>query len=315
MSVLITGASGFIGSRACFQFTRNGFDVIATSRSLNSFNPNIKNIIIPFIDSSTDWSSALHNVDSVVHLAGRAHVLRDSELDPLSVYRQVNVDGTIALAMQAAQTGCRRFIFVSSIKVSGEHTSNSKPFKATDPPMPIDAYGVSKYEAELGLMNIANSSSMEIVIVRPPLVYGPGVKGNFRTLIKLLAAGIPLPFANIINNRRSLISVDNLVDFLGHCISCPVESNGVFLVSDNDDVSTAELLIKLGNAIGHSARLFPLPSGFLETASILLRRRDLYQKMCSSLIVDSTPAQSLLGWSPPNSFDEGLLSLVNDIAK
>ena len=258
------------------------------------------------LSSETDWTVALANVDKVVHLAARVHVMSDKSTDPLAEFRQVNVDGTAALARQAAVAGVRRFVFLSSVKVNGEFTEVGESFSADDIPASEDPYGVSKYAAEQLLRQIAAETGMEVVIIRPPLVYGPGVKANFESMMRWLARGVPLPLAAVTNNRRSLVALDNLVDLIVSCLHHPAAANQTFLVSDGEDISTAELLKRMGAAMGKPARLFYVPPALLKLGATLLNKPGIYQRLCGSLQLDITKTRQLLGWAPPVSVDEGL---------
>jgi nucleoside-diphosphate-sugar epimerase len=255
--------------------------------------------------AATDWNAALKGVQVVVHCAARVHVMDDRSLDPLETYRQVNVDGTLNLASQAAQAGVRRFVFVSSIKVNGEVSRPSQPFTADEVPAPLDPYGISKLEAELGLREIEAKTGMEVVIVRSPLVFGPGVKANFASMMRWVAHEIPLPFGAI-HNARSMVSLDNLVDLLVTCLEHPAATGQTFLVSDGEDLSTTELLRRTARAMGKKALLLPVPTFFLELSGALLGKRAVVQRLCGSLQVDIKKTKDLLGWSPPVSVDEGL---------
>lgn len=258
------------------------------------------------LSSVTDWTVALRSVDQVVHLAARVHVMNDKSSDPLAEFRQVNVEGTANLARQAAAAGVRRFVYLSSIKVNGEFTQEGRPFTADDAPAPEDPYGVSKHEAEQALRQIAADTGMEVVIIRPPLVYGPGVKANFESMMRWLARGVPLPLAAVTQNRRSLVALDNLVDLIMVCLSHPAAANHTFLVSDGEDLSTAELLKRMGAAMGKPARLFYLPPVLLKLGAQVVKKPGIYQRLCGSLQLDITKTRRLLGWSPPVSVDEGL---------
>jgi nucleoside-diphosphate-sugar epimerase len=258
------------------------------------------------LSSETDWTVALRRVDQVVHLAARVHVMNDKSLNPLAEFRQVNVEGTANLARQAAAAGVRRFVYLSSIKVNGEFTEVGRPFTADDAPVPEDPYGVSKYEAEQALHQIAADTGMEVVIIRPPLVYGPGVKANFESMMRWLERGVPLPLAAVTQNRRSLVALDNLVDLIVTCLNHPAAANQTFLVSDGEDLSTADLLKCMGAALGCPARLFHLPPGLLKLGAALVRKSGIYQRLCGSLQLDIAKTRQLLGWSPLVSVDEGL---------
>lgn len=260
-----------------------------------------------------DWSAALQNVFSVVHCAARVHVMADAALDPLAAFRAVNVEGTLRLARQAAAAGVTRFVFVSSIKVNGEGTLPGRPYRPSDTPSPKDAYGISKLEAEQGLRKIAAETGMHLVIVRPPLVYGPGVKANFASMMRWVSRGMPLPLGAI-DNRRSLVALDNLIDLLVTCLNHPAAPGETFLVSDDDDVSTTELLRRVSVALGRPARLLPVPPSWLEWGAARVGKGDVARRLCGSLQVDITKTRDLLGWRPPLSLDEGLKKAAGGVA-
>ncbi len=306
MTVLVTGANGFVGSALCKRFLSDGRSVRGTVRRLDSKPDGITVIRIGDLAPDTDWVTALEGVDKVVHLAARVHVLNDKSADPWAGFFRDNVEGTAALARQAAAAGVRRFVFLSSIKVNGEFTAPGEPFVADDQPAPVDPYGISKHKAEQSLSQIAAEIGMDVAIIRPPLVYGPGVKANFRSMMHWLSKGLPLPLAAVTQNRRSLIGLDNLVDFIATCLDHPLAVNQTFLVSDGDDLSTAALLKRTGEALGHPARLFAVPPLLLRAAAFALNKQEVYQRLCGSLQVDITKATRLLGWAPPISVDEGL---------
>lgn len=303
--VLITGASGFVGQPLCDEMFRQKWQIVATVHSHCSLAIGAELVTIGTITGATNWTDVLHDVNIVVHLAAHVHVMHDTDIDPLLKYRAVNVDGTLNFARQAAQTGVQRFIFLSSIKVNGEQTLPGKLFTEQNKAAPQDAYAISKWEAEQGLLNIAQKSRMEVVIIRPPLVYGPGVKANFLTMMRWLHKGIPLPFGAI-QNQRSLVALDNLVDLIITCLDHPAAANQVFLAGDGEDLSTSTLLRRLGLAMGKSARLLPVPVSLLKAGAALLGKRDMAQRLCESLQVDISKARTLLGWNPPISVDEGL---------
>jgi nucleoside-diphosphate-sugar epimerase len=257
------------------------------------------------LNTSTDWSAALEGVEVVVHSAARAHVMQETVADPLTAYRAVNVDGTLNLARQAAVSGIKRFVFISSIKVNGESTSPGRAFTESDAPNPQDAYGQSKHEAEKGLRQLSADTGMEVVIIRPPLVYGPGVKANFAALMRAVQRGWPLPLGAV-NNQRSLVALDNLVDFIVTCITHPKAANQTFLVSDGQDLSTTELVRGMVQAAGVSLRLLPVPVWALQAGALLLGKGDVVQRLCGNLQVDISKARRVLGWAPPISVEEGL---------
>jgi nucleoside-diphosphate-sugar epimerase len=306
MTTLVTGANGFIGSALCARLRRDGVSARGAVRSLNSKPDGAEAFAVGSLSSDTDWTVVLKNVEQVVHLAARVHVMTDKSSDPLAEFRRVNVDGTVALASQAVAAGVKRFVFLSSIKVNGEFTEQGQSFTADDAPAPEDPYGVSKYEAEKLLRKIASETGMEVVIIRPPLVYGPGVKANFESMMRWLARGVPLPLAAVTNNRRSLVALDNLVDLIMTCLNHPAAANQTFLVSDGEDLSTAQLLKCMGAAIGQPARLFYMPPTLLKLGAGVLSRPDIYQRLCGSLQLDIAKTRQLFGWTPPLSVDEGL---------
>jgi nucleoside-diphosphate-sugar epimerase len=263
------------------------------------------------LGANTDWSIALENVQVVVHTAARAHVMKDSSQDPLVEYRKVNLEGTLNLARQAASANVRRFIFISTIKVNGESTAPGKFFTADDEPNPADAYGISKWETEVGLRELAAKRGMEFVIIRPPLVYGPGVKANFQSLMRWISRGVPLPLGAI-HNKRSLVALENLVDMIITCLEHPAAANQTFLAGDGVDMSTTELLHRLGSALGKPARLIPFPVGLLTLLASLLGKKDVAQRLCGSLQVDISKARDLLGWKPPVTVEGGLREVAED---
>lgn len=300
MRALVTGATGFVGGALLERLLATpGQTVVAAVRDRSGkLPPGIGHTCVASLAPDADWRSGLEGVDTVYHLAARVHVMHDTVDDPMAAFRHTNVDGTLQLARQAAASGVRRFVFVSSIKVNGEQTQLGRPCQADDRPAPVDPYGVSKLEAEQGLRRLAGETGLEVVVVRPPLVYGPGVKANFLRMMNWLKHGIPLPFGAI-DNRRSLVALDNLVDLLFVCGQHPVAAGQTFLAGDGDDLSTTELLRQLGQALGRPARLIPVPAPWLESALGLLGKRDLAQRLCGSLQVDIAKARALLDWTPP----------------
>ncbi|OGB04860.1 MAG: NAD-dependent dehydratase [Burkholderiales bacterium RIFCSPHIGHO2_12_FULL_61_11] len=286
MSLLVTGGTGFVGQ--------------ALVKRLDD-----QPVRLATRADSAGWQKALVGITTVVHLAARVHIMHDTAADPLTAFRAVNVEGTLSLARQAAVAGVKRFLFVSSVKVNGEATPLGQPFTADDAPAPLDAYGVSKMEAEQGLRDLAAQTGMEVVIIRPPLVYGPGVKANFAAMMRWLERGVPLPLGAI-HNQRSLVALDNLVDLMVTCLTHPAAANQTFLVSDGEDVSTTELLRRMARAMGRPARLIPVPASWLKLVAAMLGKPDVARRLCGNLQVDITKARSLLGWAPPLSLDEGL---------
>ena len=305
--VLITGVNGFIGKTLSDELVIKGFNVNGTVRSVMSvdFPGAITKFVIKDIDSKTDWQNALEGVDVVIHLAARVHVMKDTAIDALSEFRRVNVEGTLNLARQAVEAGVQRFIFISSIKVNGEGSILGQPYTPEDQPAPVDPYGISKREAEDGLRQLASETGMEVVIIRPPLVYGPGVKANFQSMMRWLDKGIPLPLGAI-HNQRSLVSLDNLIDLIVTCIHHPAAANQIFIAGDGEDLSTTELLQRMAAALGKKAWLIPVPSFILEWGASLVGKQAITQKLCGSLQVDISKARDLLGWKPPVSVDKAL---------
>lgn len=304
LKVLVTGASGFIGRRVCGYLNDNGFDVVPTVRvtSSDAQTP------VGNIDQRTDWSAAMSTKPEVIiHLAGRAHMDIDTEeSDVLQKYRSVNLEGTLNLALQAAANSVRRFIFLSSIKVYGDESPSDRPFSVNDFPEPTDPYGLTKYEAEKALIEVARRTNMETVIVRSPLVYGPGVKANFASMMRWLVRRVPLPLSAITFNKRSLIAVDNLVDLLVLSTQHPRAANRTLLVSDDEDLSTVELLQRLGAALECPARLFYMPTRILKIGAHCMGKSEIYRRLCGSLQLDISETKQLLDWTPPVSVNEGL---------
>jgi nucleoside-diphosphate-sugar epimerase len=304
-AVLVTGASGFVGSALCAEFFGRNIAVAPVKR----VHIATEDIVVSEIDGSTDWSFALRQCSTVVHLAARVHVMQDVSVDPLGEYRRINVHGTLNLARQAAAAGVRRFVFVSSVKVNGESTAAGQCFTAVDVPAPQDPYGISKMEAEQGLRQIAAESGMEVVIIRPPLVYGLGVKANFAALMRAVQRGWPLPLGAV-HNQRSLVALGNLVDFIITCTTHPAAANQTFLVSDGQDLSTSDLVRGMAQAAGVPCRLLPVPLWALRLAGRMLGKGDAIDRVCGNLQVDISKARTLLGWAPPVSVQEGLRKAV-----
>ncbi len=301
-SVLITGATGFIGG-ALLGALKGRTVRRALRRSTTPTHPG--DTVVGTIGPDTDWGAALAGMDCVVHLAARTHVTSEDSADPLAAYRRINVEATRSLAQQATAVGVRRFVFLSSIKVNGDATLEH-PFTEADMPQPQDAYGISKCEAEEVLRDIASRSKMELVILRPPLVFGPGVKGNFLRLLQLIHRGRPLPLASV-RNRRSLLHVANLADAIATCVEAPAAAGKTYLVSDSTDVSTPELIRKLAAGMGHAARLLPCPVVLLELGAALSGQRDAVARLTGSLQVDASLLRNTLGWQPRIPLDQGLI--------
>jgi UDP-glucose 4-epimerase len=307
MSVLVTGGTGFVGAKLVESLaSTESVAVKACVRKLpiNS-SGRISYVMVPSIDARTDWSVLLQGVNVIVHTAARVHVMGPHSPDDNDRYFEVNVAGTIRLAEQAAAAGVKRFIFLSSIKVNGEGTSSNRAFTADEPPAPMDAYGVSKAEAETRLLSLAYRCAMEVVIIRPVLVYGPGVKANFLSMMRWLDRGIPLPFADI-RNQRSLVAVGNLVDFIRLCAVHPAAANHIFLVSDGEDLSTSDLLRRTARSLSVRPRLFQFPGKIIGGIAKLFGKGPQLERLVGSLQVDISKNKLLLGWVPPVPVDEAL---------
>jgi len=309
--VLVTGANGFVGHALCVALAASDHFVPVPAARLDGQSvAGIPAVPVGSIDAGTDWSHALAGCEAVVHLAARVHVMLEHHSDPLSAFRDVNTQGTLALAQQAVQAGIKRFIYISTIKVSGEGREAEKPYREDDQPAPSDAYALSKWEAEQGLRRLALGSGMGWIVIRPPLVYGPGVKGNFATLMTWLQRGIPLPLASVSCNRRSMIAVDNLVDLIALCLVHPGAADQLFLAADGDDVSTEVLLRSLAEAMGTRARLFPVPVSWLRYIGRCIGMGPAVDRLCQSLTVDISKACFVLGWRPPLTLRQGLARTV-----
>ncbi|MBV5341160.1 MAG: SDR family oxidoreductase [Deltaproteobacteria bacterium] len=313
-SILITGANGFVGLSLLKKTISRGYNVKCSTRKINSLMSEVQTFVMGEMIHSTDWMLALKSINVIIHLAARVHVMHEIADDPLAEFRYVNVEGTLNLARQAATAGVRRFVFVSSVKVNGESTVLDKPFSPDDYPDPRDPYGISKREAEDGLFAISRETGMEVVIIRPTLVYGPGVKANFYTMMRWLHKGVPLPFGAV-QNKRSLVALDNLVSFIVHCLDHPKAANEIFLISDGEDVSTTELLQKMANAFGKKALLLPIPVELMKLFANILGKGDVAQRLFGSLQVDSSKARDLLGWRPVTTMDEQLKKTADAFLK
>ena len=304
--VLITGGQGLVGKALTARLLALGLTVrISTRQKPARTDLRLECVQTTDLSAATDWLPAVQAIDTVVHCAARVHIMHDTEADPLTAFRAVNVEGTLNLARQAAAAGVKRFVFISSVKVNGESTQPGQAFTEADTPNPQDAYGQSKHEAEQGLRQLAADTGMQVVVIRPPLVYGPGVKANFAALMRAVQRGLPLPLGAV-HNQRSLVALDNLVDFIVTCISHPQAANQTFLVSDGQDLSTTELVRGMARAAGVPARFLPVPVWALQAAAALLGKGDAVQRLCGNLQVDISKARQLLGWVPPVSVDEGL---------
>lgn len=321
MKVLVTGANGFVGSAVCEVLAQREHRVLAVSRALAASHSlsiseqttqYLRRVEADFVTISS-IQAYLQGMDAVVHCAARVHQVRETADDPLAEYRKVNTQATLDLAQASAQAGVKRFVFLSSVKVNGNFSQPGLPYRA-DQAAPQDPYGISKWEAELGLREIAANTGLDVVIIRPPLVYGPGVKANFLTMMQWLSKGIPLPLGAI-SNQRSLVARANLVDFMVLCMTHPLAANQTFMISDQEDVSTTQLLRGLGDALGRPAHLLPMPQKLLEISLQAIGKGGVAQRLCGDLAVDSSPASSLLGWKPPLCVQQGLQLTADDFLR
>lgn len=315
LRILVTGASGFVGSRLINSRCQRSEGVLfrAVSRKpLLDLKPNTEAILISNIDRNTQWSVALKDVDVIVHLAARVHVMEDRSADPLLEYREANVASTVNFAEQAAKLGVKRFIFLSSIKVNGEKTELDHPFSEESPPHPEDPYGVSKLEAEESIRAICEQTGMEFVLIRPPLIYGPGVKANYLKLMQLVLKRLPLPLGGFLN-KRSMLALDNLVDFILLAAKHPLAANQLFLLSDKKCLSTAQLINQMALSMGFaSSRLIPMPAGLLRMIGKCFGQSAAVERLTDSLEINSQKARHLLGWEPPLNVEEGIQMAVNN---
>lgn len=309
--IAVTGASGFVGRALCTSLRENGRLVRPLVRS-TAGAPDGAWVVGDLATDTNGWAKALEDVDCVVHCAARVHVMREDERDPLQAFRQVNVEGSRQLALAAARSGVRRLVFLSSLKVHGEQTAPDTPFDVHSPASPHDAYGVSKWEAEQALRVVSADTGLEVVVIRPPLVYGPGVKANFLQLMRSVARGMPLPLASI-DNRRSLLALANLTDLLEVCAEHPAAAGHSFLASDGQDLSTPDLVRGLARAMGRPARLIPVPVPWLRLAGRLVGRTPQIDRLIGSLQVNIGHTKEVLGWSPRLSVQQGLALAVREV--
>jgi nucleoside-diphosphate-sugar epimerase len=306
MRICVTGASGLVGSRLCDYLTAFGHEVIKVSRNRQDY------VVTGDMGADTNWSEAIAGCDVVVHLSARVHVMRDGSANPLAEFRKSNVEATRSLALQAAASGVKRFVFISTVKVNGEFTPLSQPFTFANEPDPQDNYAISKHEAEQALWQLARGTGMEVVVIRPPLVYGPGVKGNFARMVLWVRRGVPLPLGSV-QNLRSLVALDSLVDLIAVCADTersPMAANQTLLVSDGEDVSTTELLRRVALAYEVSPRLLPIPAHWLHAAARFIGKGAMADRLLGSLQVDVSKTCELLGWKPPVTMDEQLRKMA-----
>ncbi len=349
-TILVTGPDGFVGTALCRELLKCGFAVRGAQWKAAPLPIGVEPVVVGDINGTTDWTEAIKGIHTVIHLAARVHIMNDDAEDPLAAFREVNADGTRRLAETAAKSGVKRFILMSTIKVNGEQTGETEDrrrktedgaekdgrsqasssslqsstknekqrtknlFTEDDTPAPEDAYGISKWEAEQALHAVCRASSMEYTIIRAPLIYGPGVKGNMQSLLKLAATGLPLPLGAV-HNQRSLLYLGNLTDFLARCIGHPAAANETFLLCDNHDLSTTELLRSMRQAMGKPPRLIPVPPTLFRLAGRLTGKTAVVDRLFGSLQVDCTKARTLLDWEPPFSVEEGIQAMVEGKAR
>ncbi|GGC83037.1 UDP-glucose 4-epimerase family protein [Undibacterium terreum] len=314
-SVFLTGASGFVGHAIALNLIQQAIPLTCASRKpLAADLASSRLYPISEISSDTDWSAALSGIHTVIHCAARVHVMNDTASDPLALFRSVNVEATLQLAKQAAAAGVRQFIFLSSVKVNGEETQPGAAFTENTPPAPSDPYGISKYEAEQALLALAKSSGMAVTIIRPPLVYGPGVRANFLSMMQWVKKGLPLPLGSI-RNKRSFVYLQNLVSLVLACMDNPAAYNEVFLASDGEDLSTTELLRNSAEAFDLPSRLLPFPPALLTLLATLAGRKSAAQRLCQSLQVDISKARTRLSWAPPFTVRQGLQATARHLTR
>lgn len=312
MKILVTGANGFIGQHLVRKLTResNYSPIAAIRSSQKNIFTDVPTKIVGDHGPETDWSTALGGVEVVVHAAARVHVIRDSAVNPLEEFRKVNVLGVTRLAEQALECGVRRFVYISSVKVNGESTKENVPFRECFDPVPLDPYAVSKLESERLLLQLAKKSNLEVVILRPPLVYGPGVSANFLRLIILVSKGVPLPLG-MINNKRSLIGIRNFTDAIIRCLEHPNANGKTFLVSDNHDISTSELVRLIARSLNKSVILIPVPPTLLKLLGAVFGRGAEVDRLINNLAVDMSLINNDIGWFPPYSLEDEIRNTVN----
>lgn len=306
--ILVTGPDGFVGTKVCAALLKKGHAVRGAQWEAKVLPEGCESVVVGNINGNTNWSTAFGNIHSVVHLAARVHVMKDASEDPLSEFREVNVEGTRRLAEAAAAAGVQHFIFISSIKVNGEST-RGQSFSEEDIPSPEDPYAISKWEAEKVLREIEVRTGMSVTILRPPLIYGPGVKANFAKLIRLVDQGIPLPLGSV-DNRRSLLGLGNFADLICHCVEKDAAKGETFVVSDGSDVSTSDLVRRISLAWKKKPRLVSLSPGLLRTVGRVTGKQAMIKRLTESLVIDSSKVRSVLRWKPPFSMEEELARTV-----
>lgn len=305
MKILVTGANGFVGRALCTELTASGHDVIPAVRRLSGLSHEVS---VGNLDASTDWTAALTRCDAVVHLAARVHQTGDDPSNAMALYRAVNTEATLGLGRQAAQAGVKRLVFISTVKVNGE--GRDEPYRETDLPVPEDPYAITKWEAEQGLQKIAQETGLEVVVLRPPLVYGPGVRANFQRLMRVVERGWPLPLGAIAN-RRSLLYLGNFVEAIRVCVEHPAAAGQTFLLDDGSPVSTPELIRAVSHAMGRPAHMLPVPPPVLRFLGAMMGKRAAMARLTGSLFVDSSYIRTRLAWMPPYTLQQGLAATVS----
>lgn len=310
IKVLITGSNGFLGKFLCQYLSDKDYSIIAHTRTPQAFSQsNIENINF---DLNDDLDSVdLSGVNTIIHCAGRAHVMNETASSPLEAYRRINVEGTLNLARKAVQRGIKRFIYLSSIKVNGEEATQQSPFKADDPIHTDDPYGLSKYEAEQALMKLADETGLEVVIIRPVLIYGPNVKANFKSMVSLATKKIPLP-VGCLDNKRSMVSVYNLADLIHVCLTHPNAVGQVFLASDQDDISVKQLFEKLASLQNNKLIKLPVPKNLIFLLASFVGRSAMASRLCSELVVNTSKNTQILGWKAPYSTEQSLAKMFRE---
>ncbi|AXB06225.1 SDR family oxidoreductase [Aeromonas caviae] len=298
--IILTGASGFVGRQIKYAIPREQLILVGRRNLDEEYSFFLSNL-----DENSQYDDVMKDVACIIHCAARAHIMHDEADNPYCLYHKINVDGTLNFAKQAAVNGVKRFIYISSIKVNGESTTLNWPFTEKNTPAPVDAYGLSKLAAENSLRELAIETGMEVIIIRPPLVYGPGVKANFAAMMNLASKNLPLPLGAI-HNKRSMVALDNLVDLIVTCIDHPKAANQTFLVSDDHDISTTELLEMMVRAAGKTPRLLPVPMEWLKFVGELIGKQAVIERLCGNLQVDISHTKETLGWQPPISMEEGI---------
>lgn len=308
MKIMMTGATGFVGATLVKSLKSKGITVHAVNRQICKTEADVDYFVGDF-EPNTNFLEALIGCNVVIHLAARVHIMKDSSENPADEFMKTNVQGTESLAKQALQVGVKRFIYISSIKVNGEATEYGQPFTELNKPLPVDSYSISKYKAEQSLLHITKQTNMDLVIIRPPLVYGPNVKANFASMLRAIKFGFPLPLGAIYN-KRSFVYVENLVSLILCCIEHPAAANQIFLVSDGKDLSTTELIVACAKALNQKARLLPIPKSWIKVVAAMLGKKNAAERLCDNLQVDISKAQTHLGWTPPISIEDGLKATV-----